>query len=312
MAPIDGMTYCQASASMPPGSQPDSRSHEKPASASAAGPRSRSTARRSPAGTASRAAAAASTGSRSGVGHGVVVVATVEQPAEERRLAVVTGLGVGQLDDVGHADLAREAVVAQGRPLVVEPADGVGHAPLDRHGEVAAMRRQPVADQLGRLVGTLQDAGDNGAATGAAGGDVLGGHDHRGRAHAHRLPQVRGQAGDEGRVGGGDVADQVDEAAVAVGGALVERVLADHVGGGQQEQLRLGVAQVGAPPSWVRVRRPSVRTGAVTLARSGRRRVPENLDMVALLSAVGGCEMVRSGNTADERCRVERRARGFP
>src|SRR4051794_32031253 len=37
------------------------------------------------------------------------------------------------------------------------------------------------------------------------------------------------------------------------------------------------------PPSWVRVRRPVVRTGAVRLARSGRRRVPENLVMAMLL-----------------------------
>ena len=65
ITPIDGMTASHASASMPPGSQPDSRSHEKPASASAAGPRARSTARRSSVGTASSAAAAASTGSTS-------------------------------------------------------------------------------------------------------------------------------------------------------------------------------------------------------------------------------------------------------
>src|SRR5215207_4536786 len=37
------------------------------------------------------------------------------------------------------------------------------------------------------------------------------------------------------------------------------------------------------PPSWVRVRRPVVRTGAVRLARRGRRRVPENLVMAVLL-----------------------------
>ena len=37
--------------------------------------------------------------------------------------------------------------------------------------------------------------------------------------------------------------DEVDEAGVALVGALVEGVLADHVGGGEQEQLRLGVAR---------------------------------------------------------------------
>ena len=86
ITPIDGMTASHASASMPPGSQPDSRSHEKPASASAAGPRARSSARRSSIGTASSAAAAASIGSTVGVGDGVVVVATVEQVLEQRRL----------------------------------------------------------------------------------------------------------------------------------------------------------------------------------------------------------------------------------
>jgi hypothetical protein len=53
ITPIEPMTASHASASMPPGSHPDMRSHEKPASASAAGPRARSSARRSSFGTAS-------------------------------------------------------------------------------------------------------------------------------------------------------------------------------------------------------------------------------------------------------------------
>ena len=103
----------------------------------------------------------------------------------------------------------------------------------------------------------------------------------------HRLPQVGGQAGDEGGVGRGHLVDEGDEAAVAVRGALVEGVLADHVGGGQQEELRLGVAQVGDAALVGEGRGgASVRTGAVTLARSGRLRVPENFDMASLLSGV--------------------------
>ena len=39
--------------------------------------------------------------------------------------------------------------------------------------------------------------------------------------------------------------DEGGEAGVAVGGALVEGVLADHVGGGEEEQLRLGVGHEG-------------------------------------------------------------------
>ena len=87
IAPIDGMTASHASASMPPGSQPDSRSHEMPASASAAGaalPQHAPAARR-PA-SASSAAAAASIGSTDGIGDGVVVVPTVQQLLEQRRL----------------------------------------------------------------------------------------------------------------------------------------------------------------------------------------------------------------------------------
>src|SRR3954463_16295016 len=47
-----------------------------------------------------------------------------------------------------------------------------------------------------------------------------------------------------------------------------------------------------APPSWVTMRGPRVRIGAVTLARSGRRLVPENLGMTPLLSCVGWYSMV--------------------
>ena len=56
------------------------------------------------------------------------------------------------------------------------------------------------------------------------------------------LARVRIGAGDERRVGDGYLMDQVHEAGVAIGGALVEGVFADHVGGGQEEQLRLSVA----------------------------------------------------------------------
>ena len=40
---------------------------------------------------------------------------------------------------VGHAGLARDAVVAERGPLGVEPPYRVGDAALDRHREVAAV-----------------------------------------------------------------------------------------------------------------------------------------------------------------------------
>lgn len=115
------------------------------------------------------------------------------------------------------------------------------------------MAGEPVAEHLGRLVGALQGAVDHRATTGTAGGDVLGSKHDRRRPHQHRLAQILRQtdlarvdvAGDERRVGLGHGVDEVDEAGVAIGGALVEGVLADHVRGREQEQLRLRVTQVG-------------------------------------------------------------------
>ena len=177
---------------------------------------------------------------------GVVVMAAVQQPAEQGGLAVVDRGGVGELDDIGHAQLARQAVVAQRGPLVIEPADAVGYAALDRHRQVAAVGGDPVAEQLGRLVRSLQGAGHHRPAAGSADGHVLGGHDYRRGAHQHVLAKVLGQAdlsgvdigaGNEARVRHGDLVDEINEAGVADVGALVEGVLADHVGSGQEKEL---------------------------------------------------------------------------
>jgi hypothetical protein len=111
---------------------------------------------------------------------------------------------------------------------------------------------QPVPDDLGRLVRPLQGAGDDRPTPGTTGCDVLRRHHHRRRPHPHVLPQVLSEtdlltavARNELRVVGGHAVDEVDEASVAVDGALVERVLTHHVGGGQQEQIRLRVTLVG-------------------------------------------------------------------
>ena len=68
----------------------------------------------------------------------VVVVATVQQVLEQRRLTVIARRRVGHLDDVGHADLARPAVVAERSPLGVQTARRVRDAALDRHRDVAS------------------------------------------------------------------------------------------------------------------------------------------------------------------------------
>ena len=92
-------------------------------------------------------------------------------------------------------------------------------------------------------------------------------------------------------------------------GALVERVLADHVRRREQEQVRLGVARV-------RRRRPracSVRVVARAdrcrqVDAQRRRLVPENFAMMFVLFVCLVLREVRSGNRVDERCRFERQA----
>ena len=79
ITPIDGMTASHASASMPPGSQPDSRSHEKPASASAAEPRARSSGTTLVHGNGVELGRGRQHRQHVGVGARVVVVTTVEQ-----------------------------------------------------------------------------------------------------------------------------------------------------------------------------------------------------------------------------------------
>jgi hypothetical protein len=107
--------------------------------------------------------------------------------------------------------------------------------------------------RIGRLVRAPEGARDHRSAVGTAGRDVLGRHDDRGRSHQHRLAQVLRQtdlagvdidAGDEGGIRRGHLVHELDEPSVAYFGALVERVLADHVGRGHEEEIRLGVSRV--------------------------------------------------------------------
>ena len=240
------------------------------------------------------------------VGARVVVMTAVEQPAEQRRLRVVARRRVDQLDHVGHADLTREAVVAQRRALRVQAPHGVGDAALDRHRDVAAVRREPVAEHLSRLVRPLECGSDHGATVRATRGDVLGSHDDRGRPHQHRGAQVRDQARDERRVRRRDLAHERDEARVARVGALVERVLAHHVRSREQEQVRLGVA---------RVRRAALVRERARSTRADRRhevdpqRTPLRTRELRHDVVLFRVRSVRSGNSANERRRFERQGR---
>ncbi len=187
------------------------------------------------------------------VGDRVVVVTTVEEVLEQRRLDRGAWRRVRELEHVGHPDLTAQAVVAQRGALRVEAARGVGDTALHRHRDLATVGRQPVAEHLCRLVGALECTRDGRATTRATRGDVLRRHHERGRPHQHRLAQVlhepdlaRVDVGtrDERRIRGRDLANELDEARVAIRGTLVERVLADHVGHREQEEIRLGVARV--------------------------------------------------------------------
>ena len=187
------------------------------------------------------------------IGDRVVVMPAVQEVLEQRRLRRVARRRVHELDHVRHANLTRDAVVAERGPLGVEPTHRVGHPALDRHRHVAAVRGQPVTDHLRGLVGPLQGARDHRPTTGTTRGDVLRGHDDRGRTHQQRLTEVLHQAdrarrdvaaGEERRVRRRHLVDEVDEPGITLGGVLVERVLADHVRRGEEEELGRGIALV--------------------------------------------------------------------
>ena len=70
-----------------------------------------------------------------------------------------------------------------------------GDAALDRHRDVAAVTREPVAEQLSRLVRALQGTNaHHRSAEATAGGHVLRSYHDRGRTHEHRLAQVLRQS----------------------------------------------------------------------------------------------------------------------
>jgi len=75
------------------------------------------------------------------------------QVAEDRRLFVVSGLRVGQLDDVTHTPCPRSTVVLQSRVLRVHAANRVGDTTLHRLRDLAAVELCPVGHDLRRLIG---------------------------------------------------------------------------------------------------------------------------------------------------------------
>ncbi len=156
---------------------------------------------------------------------------------------------MGQLDHVAEAVALARGVVLEQRAGVVEQADGVRDTALERLGQGPAVARGPVREQLAGLVGAPQHRRDDlpgvpgGARVEPRAGE-LGGADQRGGAHVRAVAQPAQQPEGPLRLGDGEFAHQRGVAVVAVAAALVEGVLADHVGHGEQEQLGLGVPDV--------------------------------------------------------------------
>ena len=162
---------------------------------------------------------------------------------------------VGQVEHVAEPERVARGVVLEQVALRVQPRGRVGDTPLHRLRHGPAVARRPVGEQLTRLVGTLQHVGDDPAvlagavhqAGGQAGPDVFGGADQRRGAQVRATAQPAQEPRGPLRVRDGGGADQLAVALVAVAGRLVERLLADHVGHRQQEQLRHQVPRIARP-----------------------------------------------------------------
>ena len=157
-------------------------------------------------------------------------------------------------------------------------------------GTLRPWRGEPVAEQLGRLVGALQGArrppSGRAAPPAATYSAAITTAAERMSIVSRRYcarPTLPASTSAPAMNAGFDAVTSctsVDEAGVALVGALVERVLADHVGGGEQEQLRLRRrARTPRRPRGCACARAWCAIGAVRLVRSGRRLVPENFGM---------------------------------
>ena len=179
--------------------------------------------------------------------------------------------------------------------------------------------REPVAEHLGRLVGTLQGARDHRAAARAAGGHVLRGHHDRGRAHEHRLAQVLHEtdlarvdvgAGDERRVRRRHLVHELDEARVARRRArrtCPHRPCSSRRAGTAPTRRR---ARNAAPPSCVSARSLEVRDrrGEVDTQRAplGTRELGHDVPLFRVLSVV--MSMGSGQGTGGRARRFERQA----
>jgi hypothetical protein len=95
----------------------------------------------------------------------VRVVAAVERVPEQVALPRLVGVRccVDEVEDVAEPVALGGGVVLEERLAVVQPLDGVGDAALHRLRELPAVLAGPVAEHLPRLVGTLEDGGDDAA-----------------------------------------------------------------------------------------------------------------------------------------------------
>lgn len=243
------MIASHASASIGRWSQPASDSHVMAASASR--PVSVvSTAWRSSTGTRISRSRARRVRSRSGISP-ALPCRMVEGVPEQVALPRLPGGGrrVREVEDVTEPVALGVGVVLEERALVVEPLDGVGDAALHRLRQAPAVPRGPVAEQLARLVGALEDAVDGltgvaGRARVDAGLDELGGADERGGPHVPLAAQPAEQARGPHGVLDGELPYEGAVAVVAVVRRLVEGVRGDEVRDGEQEQFAARVAQV--------------------------------------------------------------------
>ncbi|WP_239152086.1 hypothetical protein [Virgisporangium aurantiacum] len=155
---------------------------------------------------------------------------------------------VHEVDDVTEPEPARGGVVLEQAALVVQPGNGIGDAALDRLRHGPAVGGRPVRQRLAGLVGPLQHRRHQLPPARQARAEQrvrrVERADERRRPHVRARAQPTEEARGPVGIGDGHGLDEAAEPPVAVGRLLVERVLADDVGDGEQEQLALRVVRV--------------------------------------------------------------------
>jgi len=127
--------------------------------------------------------------------------------------------------------------ILEGGTLAVEPHDGVSDSALDRLWDASTVALVPVGQHLSRLVGPLKDSGHDLTARLTAGLDVLRRGHQGGSSHLGLVAKPRDHATGPVWVFDRDLAYQLLETVVTVGGRLVEGRLTYKIRHGEQEKL---------------------------------------------------------------------------